>query len=33
MSGKIGFLLVGLLLVRFGGRLGDGMDIPSGSRR
>ncbi|HJN45061.1 MAG: hypothetical protein QF786_12045 [Vicinamibacterales bacterium] len=30
MSDKIGFLLVGFLLVRFGGRLGDGTDIPSG---
>ena len=30
MSDKIGFLLVGFLLVKFGGRIGDGLDIPYG---
>jgi len=30
MSDKLGFLLVGFLLVRFGGLMGDGMDIPYG---
>ena len=30
MSDKIGFFLVGFLLVRYGGRIGDGMDIPYG---
>ena len=30
MSGKLGFLLVGFLLVRFGALIGDGIDIPYG---
>ena len=30
MSGKLGFLLVGFLLLRFGALIGDGMDIPYG---
>jgi hypothetical protein len=30
MSEKIGFLLLGLLLVRFGGQIGDGTAIPYG---